>query len=175
MPAYRFCANGRKRRISNIMMPYIVQHMLRQACHMTIFPLFWCFRVDGRKQFEYAKEFYVNTVRWNNPTVPDMEKHWNLWVFSFPVSFWCLSHCCVAVAGIWSSIRPIIFHLRSLNSLLRGSMSALSSGSSVLTWHCYWICSILRRHLLWNTSTALSSPTSIFHVSHPRRTGTSRF
>ena len=37
------------------MMPYIV------------FPLFWCFRVDGRKRFEYAKEFYVNTVR--------LEKH----------------------------------------------------------------------------------------------------
>ena len=33
------------------MMPYIV------------FPLFWCFRVDGRKRFEYAKEFYVNTVK----------------------------------------------------------------------------------------------------------------
>ena len=27
------------------------------------FPLFWWFRVDRRKRFEYAKEFYVNTVR----------------------------------------------------------------------------------------------------------------
>ena len=62
MPAYRFRANGRKRRISNMMIPYIAQHMLSQACHMTVFPRFWCFREDRQKQFEYAKEFYENTV-----------------------------------------------------------------------------------------------------------------
>ena len=50
-PAYRFRVNGRNGGFLKTMMPYIV------------FPLFWCFRVDGRKRFEYAKEFYVNTVR----------------------------------------------------------------------------------------------------------------
>ena len=50
-PAYRFRVNGRNGDFLKTMMPYIV------------FPLFWCFRVDGRKRFEYAKEFYVNTVR----------------------------------------------------------------------------------------------------------------
>ena len=29
----------------------------------TVFSLYWCFRVDGRKRFVYAKAFYVNTVR----------------------------------------------------------------------------------------------------------------
>ena len=53
--AYRFRVNGRNGGFQFTMMPYIV------------FPLFWCFRVDGRKRFEYAKEFYVNTVR--------LEKH----------------------------------------------------------------------------------------------------
>ena len=52
-------------------------------------------------------------------------------------------------------------------------MSALSNSSSVLTWFCHWICRILRRHLLWNTSTDLSSSSFIFHVSHLySRTGT---
>ena len=50
-PACRFRVNGRNGGFLKTMTPYIV------------FPLFWCFRVDGRKRFQYAKEFYVNTVR----------------------------------------------------------------------------------------------------------------
>ena len=77
------------------------------------------------------------------------------------------------MATLQSSLRsflriwPIIFHLRDITSTLSGFMLALSSSSLVLTWSCHRIRKILRRHLLWNTFTALSSPLFIFHVSDP--------
>ena len=55
----------------------------------------------------------------------------------------------------------------ALSFLLRGFISAFSSGSSVPTCPCPWICRTLRRHLSWNTSTAMSSPCS-FYMFHTR-------
>ena len=72
------------------------------------------------------------------------------------------------MATLQSSLRsflriwPIIFHLRDITSTLSGFMLALSSSSLVLTWSCHRIRKILRRHLLWNTFTDLSSPLFIF-------------
>ena len=87
-----------------------------------------------------------------------------------PKSLLCCSRC----------FGPVLVYVQSSSiyaaSLLFSQVSYLlflSSSSSVLAWSCHWICRILRRHLLSNTSTALSSPLFIFHVSHPySRTGT---
>ena len=85
---------------------------------------------------------------------------WSL-VFLFLFSgFCCPSHCYVVVAVLvlfsWMShhLPPTPLHLFTL-----------SSSSSVLTRSCHWIWRIPRRHLLWNTSTALSP--FIFNVSQP--------
>ena len=59
-----------------------------------------------------------------------------------------------------------MFHPRCFTSLFIGFTCALSSSSSVLIWFWHWICRILRRHLLWNTSTTLSFSLFTFHVSH---------
>ena len=68
---------------------------------------------------------------------------------------------------------PIIFHLRYFTFSRNGFILALSNSYLVLTWSCHLMRRIFRRHLLWNTSIALSSPLFIFHVSHPyNNTGT---
>ena len=59
-----------------------------------------------------------------------------------------------------------MFHPRCFTPLFIGFTCALSSSSSVLIWFWHWICRILRRHLLWNISTALSFCLFTFHVSH---------
>ena len=54
--AYRFRADGRKRRFSNMMMSFIIQRMPCKACNRIsfVFPSFQRFHVDGRKRFNYA-------------------------------------------------------------------------------------------------------------------------
>ena len=47
-PVYRFRVDGRKRRFSNTIMSYIKQRMPCKTCYHI------SFRVDGRKQFEFA-------------------------------------------------------------------------------------------------------------------------
>ena len=68
---------------------------------------------------------------------------------------------------------PIIFRLRYFTFSLNGFILALSNSYLVLTWSCHLMRRVFRRHLLWNTSIALSSPLSMFDVSHPyNNTGT---
>jgi len=78
--------------------------------------------------------------------------------FLVPRSSLCFSRSCdpAVVYGQLASIFAILL----LCSLF------LSSSSSVLTWSYRLARTILRRHVFWNTSTALLSPLFIFQVSH---------
>ena len=83
-------------------------------------------------------------------------------------SFWCPGHCYVAVVVLALS-QYMSYHLLSTppNFLTQRLHVDSFSNSSIQTWSCHWIRRVLRRHLLWNTSTPLLLPLLIFRVSHP--------
>ena len=60
-PAYRFRVNGRS---GGFQIPWChTSYGARPVRNATVVPLFQCSCVDWRKRLEYAREFYVNTVR----------------------------------------------------------------------------------------------------------------
>ena len=87
--------------------------------------------------------------------------------FSFPL---CRPVCCdvaVITAILHKEVTNPIFYQRYFTSSVSRCMLALFNSSLLLSSCSHFIWKIFRKHLLWKTATALSSPVLLLCVSHP--------